>query len=145
MASFTADPVSKIQMDLLPLTSADALQGLVARVRAIPPDFKTSFSSVGAVADKLCASSHEDVLVASNASGDRGFLVRDSQHRVHTMFTLPCTPDEKIPSLFREMLIRTSAHGAALVFLTEEGYNEKMIRFFKGSAEHAGVACQVVN
>lgn len=104
-----------------------------------PLNFETSFDSVILVADEIKNLSNR-LFVSSNESGNRGFLITNEKNQIHTMFTLPCTKENKVPSLFKEMLLIAPFNiSEEIVFLNRKGYNSNMIKFFIGSSKHAGI------
>jgi len=96
---------------------------------------------VAAVIDKVQSSPQEEILYgAVNATGMRGFMLMTEDRHIHTMFTLPCTPEQKVDSLFKEMLLAANQSvDRPFMFKTIPGYNDQMIRFYRGSANHAKV------
>lgn len=124
-------------------TQADHLEFLRHFLTVTPEDFNTDFFSSYGVANAIATSPTVNIWVAYKDGKPRGFLIHDNRNRIHTMFTLPCTPENKVPSLFKEMLLNMADNVPRVVssrrpvFLNLGEYNEEMIRWFTGSASHA--------
>ncbi len=131
-------------------TDQDHLQFLRLFLSTTPEDFNTDFCSLYGVVHAITSSRAAAIWVAYKDGTPRGFLIHDDENRIHTMFTLACTPETKVPSLFKEMLLIMAKNVPRVVpaegpsFLSRKMYNEDMIKWFTGSAKHARLNWTVV-
>ena len=94
------------------------------------PDFKTDYASIKAVSENL-VNYHSQIFVAYDKTGIRGFMVYyPTGDHFDTLFTMPCTEEQKIPGLLSKMVRHPFVNRHAIEFTIKEGYNDRMIPHF---------------
>jgi hypothetical protein len=89
----------------------------------------TDFSCLDDVTEK-CRTSHG--FVAIDGMIPQGFLLRDNDNKIHTLFTFShATRKQLFVHLLQNHLDRsTSQHVEPVEFAVEDGYNENMLKWF---------------
>ena len=116
----------------------------------VDTEYTSSFSSLASVLNRIREEDDggERLYVGSAKGEARGFVLLGSvDGAVSTLFTLPCTPETKIPWCLARML--TAPHGDKVLgdevtFKLTDGYNEKMSKFFEMARNEAKLVYTVV-